>query len=192
MVLRPEEHAQRPASCGRPVLFVEARCVDENGADVAAGERGEVIYRSPQLCTGYWADETATAEAFRDGWFHSGDMAVCDAEGFYTVVDRLKDVINTGGVLVASREVEDAMYDHPAVAEVAVIGVPDDRWIEAVAAVVVVSDTAVTGADLLAYGRERLPGFKAPKHVHLVDELPKNASGKLLKRVLRDEFGSAF
>lgn len=193
MVLRPEEHAERPASCGRPVLFVEARCVDESGADVAAGERGEVVYRSPQLCTGYWADEAATAESFREGWFRSGDMAVRDAEGFYTVVDRLKDVINTGGVLVASREVEDALYGHPAVAEVAVVGLPDDRWIEAITAVVVLSDTAddtaTTADELLAFGRERLPGFKAPKHVHVVEELPKNASGKLLKRVLRDELG---
>jgi fatty-acyl-CoA synthase len=189
-VLRPEEHAERPASCGRPVLFVEARCVDEKGVDVPAGERGEVVYRSPQLCTGYWADEEATAEAFRDGWFHSGDMAVRDEQGYYTVVDRLKDVINTGGVLVASREVEDALYAHPAVAEVAVIGVPDERWIEAIAAVVVLSDSAVTGEDVLAFGRERLPGFKAPKHVHVVDALPKNASGKLLKRVLRDEFAA--
>jgi fatty-acyl-CoA synthase len=189
MVLRPEEHAERPASCGRPVLFVEARCVDDEGVDVAPGERGEVVYRSPQLCTGYWADEAATGEAFRDGWFRSGDMAVRDGQGYYTVVDRLKDVINTGGVLVASREVEDALYGHPAVAEVAVIGVPDERWIEAVVAVVVLSDSSVTGDDVLEYGRERLARFKAPKQVHVVDELPKNASGKLLKRVLRDEFG---
>jgi len=187
MVLRPEEHAARPASCGRPVTFVEARCVDENGVDVGPDERGEVVYRSPQLCTGYWADEAATAEAFRDGWFHSGDMAVRDEKGYYTVVDRLKDVINTGGVLVASREVEDALYGHPAVAEVAVVGVPDERWIEAIAAVVVLSDPSATGDDVLAYGREKLANFKAPKQVHVVDELPKNASGKLLKRVLRDE-----
>ena len=188
MVLRPEEHAERPASCGRPVVFVEARCVDEEGADVAPGDRGEVVYRSPQLCTGYWADEAATDLAFRDGWFRSGDMAVRDDGGFYTVVDRLKDVINTGGVLVASREVEDALYGHPAVAEVAVIGVPDDRWIEAIVAVVVLGDSSVSGDSLLAYGKERLARFKAPKQVYVVDELPKNASGKLLKRVLRDEF----
>ena len=191
MVLRPEEHAERPASCGRPVVFVEARCVDEQGADVAPGERGEVVYRSPQLCTGYWADEAATAEAFRDGWFRSGDMAVRDAEGYYTVVDRLKDVINTGGVLVASREVEDALYGHPAVAEVAVVGVPDERWIEAIVAVVVLSDSSASGDAVLAYGKEKLSGFKAPKQVYVVDELPKNASGKLLKRVLRDDLAGA-
>lgn len=187
-VLRPEEHAERPASCGRPVLFVEARCVDENGVDVAPGVQGEVIYRSPQLLVGYWGNDDVTREAFRDGWFRSGDLAVRDGEGYYTIVDRIKDVINTGGVLVASREVEDAMYGHPAVGEVAVIGVPDDRWIEAIAAVVVVKDPAVTPDELIADARTRLPGFKAPKQVKIVPELPRNASGKLLKRVLRDEF----
>ena len=137
-VLRPEEHAARPDSCGRSVLFVELRVVDqETGEDVEADGVGEVIYRSPQLCTGYWDDEEATAEAFKDGWFHSGDLVRRDAEGYIFVVDRIKDVINTGGVLVASREVEDALYTHPAVAEVAVIATPDDRWIEAICAVVV-------------------------------------------------------
>jgi fatty-acyl-CoA synthase len=137
---------------------------------------------------GYWANEQATQEAFRDGWFRSGDLAVRDAEGYFTIVDRIKDVINTGGVLVASREVEDAMYLHPAVGEVAVIGIPDERWIEAVAAVVVVRDPSVTPEELIADARSRLPGFKTPKRVKIVPELPRNASGKLLKRVLRDEF----
>ena len=187
-VLRPEEHEERPASCGRPVLFVEARCVDADGADVGPDQQGEVIYRSPQLLVGYWANEQATTEAFRDGWFRSGDLAVRDAEGYFTIVDRIKDVINTGGVLVASREVEDAMYLHPAVGEVAVIGIPDERWIEAVAAVVVVKDPSVTPEELIADARSRLPGFKTPKQVKIVAELPRNASGKLLKRVLRDEF----
>jgi fatty-acyl-CoA synthase len=189
-VLRPEEHVDRPASCGRPVLFVEARCVDETGVDVAPGQRGEVIYRSPQLLTGYWADEKATVEGFRDGWFRSGDLAIRDEEGYYTIVDRIKDVINTGGVLVASREVEDAMYGHPAVGEVAVIGIPDEKWIEAIVAVVVVKDPEVTPDELIADARSRLPGFKTPKQVKIVPELPRNASGKLLKRVLRDEFDS--
>ena len=109
-----------------------------------------------------------------------------DDEGFLTVVDPIKDVINTVGVLVASREVEDVLYTHPAVAEVAVIGTPDDRWIEAVTAVVVTSSD-VTAEELIAHARKSLAGFKVPKHVHIVDELPRNQSGKLLKRVLRDE-----
>src|SRR5699024_645500 len=98
-VLRPEEHEARPSSCGRPVLFVEARVVDAEGNDVAPDEQGEVIYRSPQLCQGYWKKPEETAAAFRDGWFHSGDLATRDAEGYITVVDRIKDVINTGGIL---------------------------------------------------------------------------------------------
>lgn len=113
-----------------------------------------------------------------------------DEEGYFTVVDRVKDVINSGGVLVASRQVEDALYTHDAVAEVAVVGLPDERWIEAVTAVVV-ARTEVTEAELLAHAREKLATFKAPKRVIFVDELPRNASGKILKRELRDRFADA-
>lgn len=191
-VLGPTEHAARPESCGRTVLFVEARVVDPaTGLDVGAGTSGELLYRSPQLCTGYWDDPEATEAAFRDGWFHSGDLVVRDAAGYITVVDRIKDVINTGGVLVASREVEDALYTHPAVAEVAVIALPDDRWIEAVTAVVVLREGAHADAsELIAHARTTLASFKLPKSVHLVAELPRNQSGKLLKRVLRDELST--
>ncbi|MFG2561870.1 acyl-CoA synthetase [Streptomyces sp. NPDC048496] len=186
-VLGPEEHEGRMDSCGRPVLFVEARVVDEHGKEVPDGTAGEVVYRSPQLCEGYWNKPEETAEAFRDGWFHSGDLAVRDPEGFFTVVDRVKDVINSGGVLVASRQVEDALYTHPAVAETAVVGLPDERWIEAVTAVVVLREDA-TEQQLLDHVRERLAHFKAPKKILFVDELPRNASGKVLKRELRDRF----
>ncbi|MEU9208585.1 acyl-CoA synthetase [Streptomyces sp. NPDC048415] len=187
-VLGPDEHKGRMDSCGRPVLFVDARVVDEDGKDVPDGTPGEVVYRSPQLCEGYWDKPEETAEAFRDGWFHSGDLAVRDADGYFTVVDRVKDVINSGGVLVASRQVEDALYTHERVAEVAVIGLPDERWIEAVTAVVVARGE-VTEAELVAHAREKLTHFKAPKRVLFVDELPRNASGKILKRELRDRFG---
>ncbi|MFF1656499.1 acyl-CoA synthetase [Streptomyces sp. NPDC058255] len=186
-VLGPDEHKGRMDSCGRPVLFVDARVVDENGKDVPDGTPGEIVYRSPQLCEGYWAKPEETAEAFRDGWFHSGDLAVRDAEGYFTVVDRVKDVINSGGVLVASRQVEDALYAHEQVAEVAVIGLPDERWIEAVTAVVVARGD-VTDAELISHAREKLAPFKAPKRVLFVDELPRNASGKILKRELRDRY----
>ncbi|HSD76455.1 MAG TPA: fatty acyl-CoA synthetase [Solirubrobacteraceae bacterium] len=187
-VLRPEEHAARPDSVGRAVLFVETRVVDEDMRDVAPGERGEVVYRSPQLCTGYWHDPEATAAAFQGGWFHSGDLVRIDDAGYMFVVDRIKDVINTGGVLVASREVEDALYTHPAVAEVAVIGLPHERWIEAITALVVLHEE-VDPAALIAHARERLASHKVPKSVHAVPELPKNASGKLLKRELRRQLG---
>ncbi|MEU5439823.1 fatty acyl-CoA synthetase [Streptomyces griseofuscus] len=186
-VLGPAEHEERPASCGRPVLFVEARVVDPEGREVPDGTTGEIVYRSPQLCEGYWDKPEETAEAFRDGWFHSGDLAVRDAEGCFTIVDRVKDVINSGGVLVASRQVEDALYTHEAVAEAAVVGLPDTRWIEAVTAIVV-RRAEVTEAQLVAHVREKLPSFKAPKRVLFVDALPRNASGKILKRELRDRF----
>ncbi|USQ86522.1 acyl-CoA synthetase [Streptomyces phaeoluteigriseus] len=189
-VLAPDEHKGRMDSCGRTVLFVDARVVDENGADVPDGTPGEIVYRSPQLCEGYWDKPEETAEAFRDGWFHSGDLAVRDAHGYFTIVDRVKDVINSGGVLVASRQVEDALYTHEAVAEAAVIGLPDEKWIEAVTAVVV-SRGEVTEAELVAHAREKLPAFKAPKRVVFVDELPRNASGKILKRELRDRLSGA-
>ncbi|MYT28876.1 MULTISPECIES: fatty acyl-CoA synthetase [unclassified Streptomyces] len=207
-VLGPDEHEGRMDSCGRPVLFVEARVVDEEGREVPDGTRGEIVYRSPQLCTGYWDKPEETAEAFRDGWFRSGDLAVRDAQGYFTVVDRVKDVINSGGVLVASRQVEDVLYTHPQVAEVAVIGLPDERWIEAVTAVVVrrtatadrtdeaegadeAEGNGVVGeAELIDAARARLAPFKVPKRVVFVDALPRNASGKVLKRALRERFGS--
>ncbi|MFH9401199.1 acyl-CoA synthetase [Streptomyces sp. NPDC017638] len=187
-VLGPDKHDARPESCGRPVLFVEARVVDADGTDVPVGVPGEIVYRSPQLCEGYWERPEETAEAFRGGWFHSGDLAVRDAEGCLTIVDRVKDVINSGGVLVASRQVEDALYTHEAVAEAAVIGLPDDRWIEAVTAVVV-PRAEVTEDQLIAHVKARIAPFKAPKRVLFVPELPRNASGKILKRELRDRFG---
>ncbi|MDI9833102.1 acyl-CoA synthetase [Streptomyces sp. KAU_LT] len=189
-VLAPDEHKGRMDSCGRPVLFVDARVVDEDGKDVPDGTPGEIVYRSPQLCEGYWDKPEETAAAFRDGWFRSGDLAVRDAHGYFTIVDRVKDVINSGGVLVASRQVEDALYTHEGVAEAAVIGLPDDRWIEAVTAVVVPRGE-VTEAELIEHAREKLAHFKAPKRVVFVDGLPRNASGKILKRELRDRFAQS-
>lgn len=183
-VLRPEEHAARPGSAGRPVLFVETRVVDSQGADVPPGERGEILYRSPQLCEGYWNKPDKTAEAFEGDWFHSGDLVIVDESGFISVVDRVKDVINTGGVLVAGREVEDAIFELPQVAEVAVVGLPDDTWIEAVTAYVVLKEP-LDDAAVIAHVKSRLAGFKVPKAVRFVNELPKNSAGKILKRSLR-------
>lgn len=187
-VLLPECHAKRPGSAGRPVLYLEMRVVDAEGRDVQTGNVGEIVYRSPQLCAGYWDDTDATKKAFRNGWFHSGDLARMDEDGYVYMVDRIKDVINTGGVLVASREVEDVLYTHPAVAEAAVIGVPHPKWIEAVVAVIV-KKGEVSEQDLINHVRERVAGFKTPKRVHFADSLPCNGSGKLLKRALRAQFG---
>jgi fatty-acyl-CoA synthase len=168
------------------VLNVETRVVDDDMRDVGPGEVGEVVHRSPQVMLGYYEDPGRTAEATAGGWFHSGDLATRDADGYITIVDRKKDMINTGGENVSSREVEEVLFDHPGVGEVAVIAVPDDRWIEAVCAVVVLRDGAEVDADeIRAFARERLAGFKTPKRVVFADALPKNPSGKILKRELR-------
>jgi fatty-acyl-CoA synthase len=193
-VLRPEEHDARPASVGRPVLNVRTRVVDLEMRDCPPGVPGEIVHRSPQLLQGYWEMPEETARAFEGGWFHSGDIGVMDEDGYITVVDRLKDLINTGGTLVASREVEEALFTHPMVAEVAVIAVPDPKWIEAVTAVVVLREPAAAGsaADveqcLIAHARERLAPFKVPKRVHVTEALPKSTAGKLLKRELRARY----
>ena len=191
-ILRPEEHDARPASCGRPVLNVETRVVDPDMNDVPPGTHGEIVHRSPQLLTGYWDKPEETAAAFRGGWFHSGDVGYFDEEGYLFIVDRIRDVINTGGVLVASREVEEVLFTHAAVSEVAVVGLPDDKWIEAVVAFVVTrpGETA-DHAELIAHARAHLAPFKLPKRVVFVDSLPKNTAGKLLKRELRRQYSEA-
>jgi fatty-acyl-CoA synthase len=185
-VLQPQDQERKAGAAGRPTLHVETRIVDDNMQDVPRGQVGEIVHRSPQLMTGYWRDPQRTQEAFAGGWFHSGDLGIMDAEGYITVVDRKKDMIKTGGENVASREVEEAIYIHPDVSEVAVVGIPHPRWIEAVTAFIVPKAGAVlTEADILAHCAAHLAGFKAPKRVIFVENLPRNASGKILKRDLR-------
>jgi fatty-acyl-CoA synthase len=188
-VLRPEEHDARPASCGRPCLNVETRVVDPDMNDVPPGTHGEIVHRSPHLLTGYWDKPAETAEAFAGGWFHSGDVGYFDTEGYLYIVDRIRDVINTGGVLVASREVEEILFTHPAVSEVAVVGLPDDKWIEAVTAFVVLrAGHTADEATLQNLARQHLAPYKLPKKVVFVESLPRNTAGKLLKRELRKQF----
>jgi fatty-acyl-CoA synthase len=188
-VLKPEDQLRKPGSAGRPALNVETRVVDDAMRDVGLGEIGEIVHRSPQLLLGYLNDPERTAAAFEGGWFHSGDLATIDAEGYITVVDRKKDMIKTGGENVASREVEEALYRLEASSEVAVIGLPHPRWIEAVTAVVVVKPGhTLTEAQVLAHAAQQLAPFKCPKAVVFVGSLPKNPSGKLLKRELRQRF----
>jgi fatty-acyl-CoA synthase len=185
-ILRPEEHEARPASAGRPVLNVMTRVVDPDMNDVPPGTHGEIVHRSPQLLTGYWNKPEETAAAFAGGWFHSGDVGYFDEQGYLYIVDRIRDVINTGGVLVASREVEEALFTHPAVSEVAVIGAPDPKWIEAVTAFVVLRDGhEATEEALIVHARGHLAPFKLPKRVVFMENLPRNTAGKLLKRELR-------
>jgi fatty-acyl-CoA synthase len=193
-VLRPDELTEeRLASVGRPCLFVETRVVDPEMNDVPPGERGEIVHRSPHLMTGYWEKPEETEEAFEGGWFHSGDLGLFDEEGYLYVVDRVKDVINTGGMQVSGSEVEDALFDHEAVSEVAVIGLPDEKWIEAVSAVVVLKDDAEAEhlrEELEEHVRDKLADFKRPKHIFFVEDLPRNAAGKILKRELRSTFAA--
>jgi fatty-acyl-CoA synthase len=191
--LKPEDQLRKAGSAGKATLNVEIRLVDDDGHEVPTGEIGEIVHRSPQLLRGYFKDEERTREAFRGGWFHSGDLARMDSEGYITIVDRKKDVIKTGGENVASREVEETLYAHSSVAEVAVVGVPHEKWIEALLAVVVLRQgDSVTEEVLLAHCKERLAQFKVPKRVLFVDQLPKNPSGKLLKRQLRQVYASMF
>lgn len=185
-MLGPEDQLRKPGSCGRPVLNVETRVVDEQMRDVAPGEVGEIVHRSPQLLVGYFHDDERTAAACEGGWFHSGDLATIDEEGYISVVDRKKDMIKTGGENVASREVEETIYRLAGVSEVAVVGVPHPHWVEAVVAVVVVkAGHALDEAAVLAHCAAQLAAFKRPKRVFFAQALPKNPSGKLLKRELR-------
>ncbi|GAB3770109.1 acyl-CoA synthetase [Ramlibacter monticola] len=192
-MLGPEDQLRKPGSCGRAVLNVETRVVDEALRDVKPGEVGEIVHRSPHLMLGYFHDDERTRAAFEGGWFHSGDLATIDEEGYITVVDRKKDMIKTGGENVASREVEETIYRLPGVSEVAVVGVPHPRWVEAVLAVVVPkAGQALTEAEVLAHCQQHLAGFKTPKAVVFAEALPKNPSGKLLKRELRQRHQSRF
>jgi long-chain acyl-CoA synthetase len=186
--------ADRPhllRSCGKAYPWVEVRAVDAaTGEDVAVGEVGELWTRSHQNMAGYWNNPEATAQAItEDGWFKTGDAGFLDADGFVFLHDRVKDMIVSGGENVYPAEVENVLMKHPAVGDVAVIGVPDEKWGEAVKAIVVkAADAEVTEAELIAFCRESLAGYKLPKSVDFADVLPRNPSGKLLKRELREPF----
>jgi fatty-acyl-CoA synthase len=186
--LGPEEQLEFAGSAGRAALNVETRIVDDQDRDVPAGEIGEIVHRSPHATLGYYDDEEKTREAFRNGWFHSGDLGYVDDTGHLYVVDRKKDMIKTGGENVASREVEEAIYQLDGVAEVAVFAVSHPRWVEAVAAAVVPKDgAALTAEAVIEHSRSVLAGYKTPKYVVVVDALPKNPSGKIVKRELREK-----
>ncbi|HPC86264.1 MAG TPA: fatty acyl-CoA synthetase [Smithellaceae bacterium] len=188
-ILKPEDQLLKPGSAGKPVLNVETRLMDDEGKFVPLGEVGEIVHRSGHVMTGYLNDPEKTSEAFEFGWFHSGDLGRFDADGYLYVVDRKKDMIKTGGENVASREVEEVLYQYPGIEEAAVIGLPDPKWIEIVAAVIVPKKGAALGEkDIIAHCRERLAAFKCPKKIILLDKLPKNPSGKILKRELKEKF----
>ena len=193
-MLLGDDAIRKLGSVGKVIPTVSARVVDENMNDVEVGQVGEIVYRAPTLMAGYWNNPKATAEAFAGGWFHSGDLVRQDAEGYVWVVDRKKDMIISGGENIYCAEVENVLAGHPAIAEVAVIGRADEKWGEVPVAVVAlgaVSPTDLALADLEKFLSERLARYKHPKALEIVDALPRNPAGKVLKTELRERFGAA-
>ncbi len=185
--LNKGKEREKLGSVGKAVFNIDLRLIKPDGAEAAPGEEGEIVIRGPKVSVGYWRNPEATAQAHRDGWFHTGDVGVFDEDGYLYIVDRLKDMILSGGENVASLEVERVLYEHDAVAEAAVVGRPDERWGEVPVAFVVVREGAdVQPDELLSFCSDRLARFKTPKAVTLIDVLPRNPSGKVLKRELRE------
>ena len=185
-ILDSEHLISKAGSIGHPVAHLQWRLVDDSDRPVPVGEVGELIVRGPNVFAGYWGKPAETAEAMRGGWFHTGDLGRADADGYVTLVDRKKDMVITGGENVYPVEVEQVLYQHPAIDDVAVIGVPNETWGEAVVAVIVPAAGAELDADaLIAWVRDRLAHFKCPRRVEFTAALPRNATGKVLKRELR-------
>ena len=186
---RSPEEQKVLASCGQPCSGVHARVVDENDNDVEPCAVGEIVVQSKAVMVEYWRMPEETAKTVVNGWLHTGDMGYYDEKGFIYIVDRKKDMIITGGENVYPREVEEVLYGHPAVSEAAVIGVPDDKWVERVHAIINLKESEqATSEEIIAYCKERLAGYKAPKSVEFVTSLPKNPQGKILKRELREKY----
>jgi acyl-CoA synthetase (AMP-forming)/AMP-acid ligase II len=192
--LAHEHHAgERMLSCGRPMFGGHIRVVDAEGNDLPPRQVGEILYRGESLMRGYWQREKETAQAIRDGWFHTGDAGYLDEEGFMFLKDRVKDMIVSGGENVYPAEIEAVLMGHPEVLECAVIGVPDSQWGETVKAVVVRRvGTNLSETTLIEWTRDKLAGFKRPRSVDFVEALPRNASGKLLKRTLREPYWATY
>ena len=190
--LVPEDHEPslgKLRSCGKPWTGSEVRCVDENGNPVPTGEVGEITIKGPFLMKGYWKRTEATKEAIRDEHFFTGDAGYFDEDGYLYIYDRVKDMIVSGGENVYPAEVENAVFSHPDVADVAVIGIPSEKWGEDVKAIIVCKpDKKPTEEEIIAWTRERIAGFKCPKSVDYIDVLPRNPTGKILRRVLREPY----
>ncbi|MDH2595960.1 MULTISPECIES: fatty acyl-CoA synthetase [Acinetobacter calcoaceticus/baumannii complex] len=188
-VLHPHEHQNFAESVGKPALYVETQIMDEQGNILNADELGEIVHRSAHLTLGYDQNDEKTLESFKYGWFHSGDLGYFNQQGYLFVVDRIKDMVKTGGENVSTREVEDILYQHESVQEVAVFGLPHEHWIEAVtAAVVLHQNTECSANELIKFCMAHLSTYKVPKNIYIVTELPKNASGKVLKRELKKHY----
>jgi len=186
IALADESHREMLASCGKAIVGVETKVVGPDDREVAPGELGELCARGENVMMGYWGKPEDTRIALRNGWLHTGDLVRMDEEGYIYIVDRLKDIIISGGENIASREVEEVLYSHSAIMEAAVIGVPDPKWGEAIKAVVVLKEnTSITEKELIDFCKERLASFKKPKSVDFVKALPKNPQGKIQKNELR-------
>jgi long-chain acyl-CoA synthetase len=177
------DRERKPGSIGVPIGGMEFKAVDDEDNEVPQGEPGEIVMRGPFVMKGYWNRDDATEEVMRGGWFHTGDIATVDEEGYFFIVDRKKDLIIRGGYNVYPREIEEAFYEHPAVREVAVVGVPHEQMGEEVGAAVALKDGQEASADdLRAFMKERVAAYKYPRVIWFVDELPKGPTGKILKR----------
>jgi acyl-CoA synthetase (AMP-forming)/AMP-acid ligase II len=180
----PPDESRRPGSCGM-AIGNEMKVVDDDDREVADGELGEIVLRGPNILKGYYKNEEATARAFRNGWFHTGDIGYKDGDGFFYIVDRKSDMIIRGGENIYPREIDEVLYKHPAVAAAATIGVPDPLYGEEVAAFIVLKEgTEATEEEIISFCREHLADFKCPKSVRIVADIPKGPTGKLLKREL--------
>jgi fatty-acyl-CoA synthase len=193
VTLVPVDRAlDKVGSAGLPPFFTDVRLVDDAGRDVPTGERGEVVVRGPNVMKGYWNRPEATADAIVDGWFHTGDVATRDEEGYFYIVDRKKDMIISGGENIYPAEVEDCLYQHPDIAEAAVIGLPDSRWGETVLAIIVPKPgTSLGEQDIIDFTQGRLARYKQPRRVVFIEALPRNPAGKVLKFELRERFVEA-
>lgn len=193
--LPPDEQLRFKAKTGREFIAVELKVVRDNGEEIAPDEKevGEIIVRGDIVTNGYWKLPEETAKAIRNGWLYTGDMAVIDKEGYVTIVDRKKDMILTGGENVYSTEVENILYMHPAILECTVVGIPDEKWGEAVKGVVVLKPgKQADGAEIIAFCKERIAHYKAPKSIDFIDALPRTGSGKIQKKVLRDKYWEGY
>jgi acyl-CoA synthetase (AMP-forming)/AMP-acid ligase II len=192
--LAHEHHvAEKLASCGRPMFGARAKIVDQDGKELPPYEVGELVYQGESLMSGYWARERETDEVIRDGWFRTGDAGYVDKDGFFFIKDRLKDMIVSGSENIYPAEVEAVLAGHPDLIEVAIIGVPDAKWGESVKACVVKRDgSALTSETLIDWCRDKLAGYKRPRTVDFLDALPRNASGKMLKRKLREPYWAGY
>jgi acyl-CoA synthetase (AMP-forming)/AMP-acid ligase II len=187
-LISPDEALTRAGSTGKEFFFTRVRVVDEDGNDVAPGEPGEVICRGDHVMVGYWNRPEETAKAIVDGWLHTGDVAIVDKDGYVYIHDRIKDMIISGGENIYPAEIENVLLAHPSISDAAVIGQQSARWGEVPLAVVVRTDESLTVDDVLAFTQGKLARYKQPRGAVFVTEIPRNPSGKALKRILRDQY----